>query len=194
MRIQETLLGGAPIRRPVAGRYFVLREAKGEIEVSGKGFQTTVLRAGDVMDMGAQLTTGAHIQIRDLTGLPQNPIVADFTVLEVRPSSSIGDELTVSTEATIEIANNNQALDAVVIAAGERKLIVAANTARKELRLQVASDQPSGVFYGDITVNSGRGGLVEVGMVDYVATQGAVYGFNAGTESVTVYALDLSRI
>lgn len=63
---------------------------------------------------------------------------------------------------------------------------------RKSKRLNIRSDQFNGVSLGaDNTVNDNSGGYLDVGMVDYIDTSGALWAFNAGEQPVLVDVLEL---
>ncbi len=63
---------------------------------------------------------------------------------------------------------------------------------RKSKRLNIRSDQFNGVSLGaDNTVSDSSGGYLDVGMVDYIDTSGALWAFNAGQGSVFVDILEL---
>jgi hypothetical protein len=63
---------------------------------------------------------------------------------------------------------------------------------RKSKRLNIRSDQFNGVSLGgDNTVNDNSGGYLDVGMVDYIDTSGALWAFNAGSQSVLIDVLEL---
>lgn len=63
---------------------------------------------------------------------------------------------------------------------------------RKSKRLNIRSDQFNGVSLGsDNTVNDSSGGYLDVGMVDYIDTSGALWAFNSGSTSVFVDVLEL---
>lgn len=94
---------------------------------------------------------------------------------------------------TIEPANLNTELPEVSVPAGGSMKIADANADRKELRVSIKSTESGGVYLGSATVANNTGGWLEPGMVDYIATEGAVWAYNPGGTAVVVSALDLER-
>lgn len=63
---------------------------------------------------------------------------------------------------------------------------------RKSHRLNIRSDQFNGVSIGgDSSIDNDSGGFLDVGMVDYIDTSGALWAFNGGDEPVFVDVLEL---
>ena len=95
---------------------------------------------------------------------------------------------------TIEPSNTILPKAEVTIAAGATVILAAANANRKELRLGVKSSEANGVYIGNASVGAATpGGYIEEGSVEYVGTEAAVYGYNAGAVSIDVNVLDLER-
>lgn len=95
---------------------------------------------------------------------------------------------------TIEPSNTILPKAEVTIAAGATVILAAANANRKELRLGVKSSEANGVYIGNVSVGAlTPGGYIEEGSVEYVGTEAAVYGYNAGAVSIEVNVLDLER-
>lgn len=96
--------------------------------------------------------------------------------------------------ATFEGANSNTQKPVVVIAANSAAQLVAANANRKSVRLAIDSAQPNGVFLGKADIAINQGGFLDVGMIDYLDTTGALHAYNDSDSPVTVTVLELERI
>ena len=96
--------------------------------------------------------------------------------------------------ATVENANKNTHLATVTVPAGQTALLANGSASRKELRIQVDSEQPGAVFVGGLGLTSENGGLIEVGMVDYIQSEGAFYAHNPNADDVKVRLLSLERV
>lgn len=95
---------------------------------------------------------------------------------------------------TIAPSNTINPKAEVTIGAGATVLLINANVNRKELRIGVKSSEANGVYIGDNTVGAAApGGYVEEGAIEYIATESAVYGYNAGATSIVVNVLELER-
>lgn len=178
-----TLSAGVERSLNVAGSFWHLIKASGEVKL---GF-----------DEGAKITrsqgmagTAKYTRITVLSPINQTVTVS----LGFGQSFDARAAVEAVVNAAVEPSNSNSALPQVTIAAGQTVEIAPANAARKELRIQVKSDQVGGVNIGDANVNATKGGFVEVGMVDYVASEAAMYAHNPNAASVTVNVLDLSRV
>jgi hypothetical protein len=79
----------------------------------------------------------------------------------------------------------------VSCAAGVSTQLFAAG-ARKSVRLNIRAEQFNGVSMGgDSSVTDASGGFLDVGMVDYIDTSGALWAFNNGASSVLIDVLEL---
>ena len=97
-------------------------------------------------------------------------------------------------DATIQNANVNTHLPVVNCAAGVATLIAAANVNRKELRLNIDNEQSGGLFLGGAGILANQGGFLDVGMVDYMETEGALYAYNNNADPVIVNVMSLERV
>lgn len=96
---------------------------------------------------------------------------------------------------TVEPANKITPLAEVTVPANGSAQLAAADATRKELRVGIKSDQPGGVYLGDVNVGAAApGGYLEEGGTDYITTESAVYAYNAGTSDVVVHVVSLERV
>jgi hypothetical protein len=104
--------------------------------------------------------------------------------------------LSATINTSIAPANVNTPLGEVTIGAGATALLSAADATRKEIRIGVKSDNPGGVYIGDSgTGATTPGGYIEIGGVDYVSTEAAIYAYNPHpTDSVVVNLMTLRRV
>ena len=109
-------------------------------------------------------------------------------------SMSVVNDVKVNGEVDALSANENNHLPAVEIAAGETALLATAKVGRKSLRLSIKVDEVGGVYLGKQGVSAGHGGYLDVGMVDYIDTQGALYAQNPNDTAVTIQVLELNRL
>lgn len=189
MRIQETLAGGKKIRRPIFGRYLLVKSANAEIVITGKGLSEVYLGSGESYDLGS---SGNHFIEIENSSLSVNNFVLEVTEQSLRKANS--SELTVNTEATIQIGNDNQHLPKVPVPANSAAQIAPANPLRKSLRVSLKSDAAGYVLLGKSGLTSGNGGSLEEGMVDYIETTGAMFAFNPNAVAVDVYVMEVNRI
>jgi len=116
-----------------------------------------------------------------------------FTVGAVTQSGGTPWNVTLTSEADLKPANENSHLPAVSVATGQTVLLCAANANRREVRLSIKGDQIGGVYLGKLGLLTGQGGWLDVGMVDYLSTQGALYAQNPNDQTVTIQVLELNR-
>lgn len=102
----------------------------------------------------------------------------------------------VTANATLEPANINLQQPTVTVPAGGSIKLADADSARKALRVAIASSEPDGVFMGDADVeaDADTGGWIEPGMVDYLETEAEIWAYNPGAADVDVYVLALRRV
>lgn len=189
MRIQETLAGGKKIRRPISGRYLLVKAATAEIIITGQGLGEVFLGSGESYDLGS---SGSHFIEIENSSAASNTFLLEVTEQSLRKANS--NELTVNTEATIQIGNDNQHLPKVSIPANSAAQIAGANPLRKSLRVSLKSDAAGYVLLGKSGLTAGNGGSLEEGMVDYVETTGAMFAFNPNAVAVDVYVMEVNRI
>jgi len=113
-------------------------------------------------------------------------------------SGSIFDSranISATLNTTIAPANINEALGSITVNAGSAIKLVSANADRKELRIGIKSDNDEGLYFGDINIGvTKQGGFIEVGGVEYVTSEGAIYAYNPSASDVTVNLLDMRRV
>jgi hypothetical protein len=81
----------------------------------------------------------------------------------------------------------------VTCIAGQATLIAPADVNRKELRVNVDSEQPKGVFIGGAGIGANQGGYIDIGTTDYIPTKGALYAYVSGV-NVDVNLLSLGNV
>jgi hypothetical protein len=162
-------------------------------------FDTPVDDVYFTLDGGQELKRGAGQQIADsdptgFTRLDVRSAVAQtvrFTVSDV-PQDDSRSNVSVAVTATVAGATALDALPLIAIAAGSSQELAAGNPDRVELRVALASDSPSHVWLGVSGSGDEEGGLLEPGVVDYIATTAAVFAYNPHpTDTVYVSVLDM---
>jgi len=191
MRIEVTLPPLGRIKRSISGRYVIVRQADGEIEISSPGskIEPVIMENGDYHDLGSDLR--GPFEVVNMT-TSNNTVVIDVNARPVVRGNS--QNLSLNTTTTVENSNNNIALPEVSVGAGLKVQIAAANGNRKELRVSIKSDQVGGVYLGGNTAADGVGGYLEEGVTDYIETEGALYAYNPNTSAVVVNMMDLERL
>lgn len=169
--------------------------------LSGVDF-IAVITAPDVLEIKiAQSDYSEYSQGDVLRGSNfQKIFLRSATTQAIRLKAGVGDfstkpPVSVGTVNSVqEPSNTLDPMAEVTLLTGQTKLLAAASVARKELRMGVKSSEANGVYFGDASVGVATpGGYIEEGTVDYVAMEGAVYGYNAGAVSITVNVLSLER-
>lgn len=184
MSVTLTLAAGIPQKIGVSGDYFHVLTAP---------VTDLLARFDDSRQMPAYEGVGVRVyyesvELESATGQTIVVLVGFGSVFDGRATANL------NVNATQEPANSLDDLAAVTVGAGATVQIAAANINRKELRVAIASDEPGGVWLGAAGVGANEGGWIEPGMVDYVATESAVYARNPGASDVVVSVLDLERI
>lgn len=151
------------------------------------------------LDGGQELERGAGQEIADadpagFTRISVRSTVAQtirFVVSEVSQADS-RTEVAVTATATVLGGSVLDAPSMVEVTAGDTVEIVAGNPDRVELRVALGSSEPGPVWLGPAGVGDEEGGLLEPGVVDYIATTAAVFAHNPhATDSVFVSVLEL---
>jgi hypothetical protein len=151
------------------------------------------------LDGGQELQRGAGQQIADsdptgFTRLDVRSAVAQtvrFTVSDV-PQDDSRSNVALSVTANVTGATALDALPLVAVPALSAQEIAAGNPDRVELRVALASDSPSHLWLGVSGSGDEEGGLLEPGIVDYIATTAAVFAYNPHpTDTVYVSVLDM---
>ena len=191
MRIEVTLPPFGRIKRSISGRFVIVRQADGEIEISSPGskIEPVILENGDNHDLGSDLK--GPFEVVNMTS-SNNTVIMDVNARPVVRGNS--QNVSVNTTTTLENSNNNKALAEVSVGAGLTVQIAAANANRKELRVSIKSNQVGGVYLGGATAAAGVGGFLEEGVTDYIETEGALYAHNPNASAVIVNMMDLERL
>lgn len=190
MKIRETLSGSTPIRRPVTGRYIVVKSADAEINVRGVGIEDVYLGAGEQYDLGEYFSSKEIYIQSTISG--SNNFEIEVTRFPLVKSNQ--NNMTVNTTAVVENGNDNQHLPKVSVAAGASVAICTANTDRKFLRIALLSDAAGYVIMGKSGVDATGGGTLEPGMIDYIETTGALWVFNPQAVAVDVWIMEVNKI
>ncbi|MGB1907240.1 MAG: hypothetical protein ACPHN3_07890 [Spongiibacter sp.] len=175
----------------VQGRFLLIRAASAPIDISAPGLGVLRLEEGDSYQF-SQEVVNLRLQITN----PQ-AVSVSWEIEVSNDEIKVGKQaVSVSTTSIIQGANSVTNIGEVTITAGQNALLIAAaaaNTART-LRLSIKSDEASGVYIGAAGIVSGQGGYLDIGMVDYVDCEAALYAFNPhSTDPVTVQVLPFER-
>lgn len=190
MRIEESLGGGQQIKRDISGRYITVKAAQAEIIVSGKNIEPVHIGQAETYDLGERFNN-KEIHIKN-SGNAINAFVMEVTQYQLTKSNEAN--FSVTTTATVENGNDNSHLPKVTLAAGSSAVLAAANGSRKYLRVALPSDAAGSITLGKSGVNAASGGLLEIGMVDYLETGGALWAHNDNAESVDVYVMEVNKL
>lgn len=190
MRIEETLTGTVPIKRPVSGRYLTLKSADAELCIHGLGIDEVFLGAGESYDMG-ELYMARTLTIKN-TISGANSFVLEVTQNSLRKANQTA--MTVNTTAVVENGDDNQHLTKVTVPAGLSAAVAVANSSRKSLRVSLLSGAAGFVLMGKSGVSATSGGSLEPGMVDYIDTRGALWVFNPNAVDVDVYVMEINKL
>lgn len=175
-----------------------------EIHATGKYVRVLDTPSADVffsLDAGSELQRGAGQQIADsdpagFTRVRVRTPVAQtvrFTVADV-PQDDSRSNVALTVSATVAGATAVQAPPVVTVPPLASMPLVAANPDRIELRLALSAAAASHVWLGPLGVADEEGGLLEPGMIDYQATDAALYAYNPhATLSVDVSVMELER-
>jgi len=181
---------GSTIKDTVQGRYLLVREASADIEIKAPGMGVIRLQEGDSYQFSDL--------VQDLPIEVVNPnAVAVTWRLEVtnREIKQGRQEVQVNTTSIIQGANSVTNVGERTIPAGSNALIIAAAAAdtSRTLRLSIKSEEAGGVYLGAAGIAGGQGGYLDVGMVDYVDCEAALYAYNPNSEDVVVQVLPFER-
>lgn len=186
---REAQAAGTTIKDAATGRYLLVREATGDIELTAPGLGMITLKEGDSYKF-ADVVTDLRMQITN----PNATAVTwqiEISNDEIKPGKQ---SVQVSTTSIIQGANSVTNVAEVVVPAGSNALLIAAaaDTSRT-LRLSIKSDEVGGVYLGAAGIAAGQGGYLEAGVVDYVDCEAALYAFNPNASPVTVQVLPFER-
>lgn len=175
--------GVAPVRQLAKGSHFHILKATTDVTLKFDE-QTSFTRG---QGQGGDLPRG-FTEVWLSSAAPQWVTIAlgDGRVRD--NTSSINNP---NINATIENSNVNTHLPVVTCVAGQATLIAAANINRKELRLNINSEQFGGLFLGGSGILANQGGFLDVGQTDYISTKGALYAFNDNADNIKVNVMSL---
>lgn len=145
----------------------------------------------------AELKVAAGQGVNDLDGFKRLAVrSAVAQTVRLRVSDTVQEDnainVQVSASATVQGGTVVNAPALIEVTAGNTILLAAGNPDRIELRLAIASDEPGPVWLGPAAVAANQGGLLEPGMIDYIATTAALHAHNPHpTDSVFVSVLEL---
>jgi len=186
LRDHKVYLNGVhPVRLNAKGEHFHVLEASSKVKLDFDGR----VQYERIQGQGGDVPRGYN-EVWLSSKVPQHVVVA-LGYGRVRDNTAAVNVANV--EASIESANINNHIDSVDIAPNQTALLAHASVNRKELRVQVDSEQPSGVFVGGSGIANEQGALIEVGMVDYIQSKGAFYAHNPFSQNVKVRLLSLER-
>ncbi len=174
----------------------------GTMFVSQKGRHVRVLEAPTAavfigLDDNAEVKVAGGQGVNDLDGFKKLAVrsaVAQTVRLRVSETLQEDNAVNVAVNATATVQGGTvvNAPALVEVPPLTSELLIAGNADRIELRVALASDEASHVWLGPLGVADEEGGLLEPGVVDYIATTAAVYAYNPhATQSVWVSVLEL---
>lgn len=187
---REAQAAGTTIKDAATGRFLLVREATGDIELTAPGLGMITLQEGDSYQFSEEIT--------DLRMQIHNPNASAVTWQieisndEIKPGKQ---SVQVNTTSIIQGANSVTNVAEVTVPAGSNALLIAAAAAdtSRTLRLSIKSDEAGGVYLGAAGIAAGQGGYLEAGVVDYVDCEAALYAYNPNSEAVTVQVLPFER-
>jgi len=197
--IEITLNAGEKFPVTATAKYLIVREVGQQVWLNMRNSAEVVIQSSDVVELGSvnditliNKSTTAQVvkfQISPFkidVGASKNTIKA----IEERVEVHFDEAFTVGSVQVLS-ATTNTHQSRVPCLSGQATKLFDAGT-RKSCRINIRSDQFNGVSLGgDNTVNDSNGGYLDVGMVDYIDTSGALWAFNNGDSSVFVDVLEL---
>jgi hypothetical protein len=207
--IEITLKAGEKFPVAATARYFVVRSVGDNVSLSVRNSADVELQNSDVIDLGAtndislvNKSTIAQVVKFQLSpfkidiGASKNSIksIEDIVQVHFDEAFTIGavnqnGEWNIHTKASSNTAHKAR----VNCIAGQATLLIAANE-RKSVRLNIRADQFAGITLGNAaTVTDSSGGYLDVGMVDYLETDGALYAFVVSGNDVLVDVLEFLK-
>jgi len=178
---------GQVIEFDIEGDSFHIVTAPSEVKVTLGTNETEITR---YQGMGGQSPKPyTSVKIRSLVA---QDIIISLGYGGVSDSRS---NLTATISTSIAPANLNTPLALVTILPLTRALLATSKASRKELRIGVASTNTTHIHFGDVTVDATNGGIIEVGGIDYVSSEGAIYAYNPhAVDSVIVNLVSMERL
>ena len=196
----------------VEGRYLEVRSATGEIEISGNGLAVMRLSSGEQVD----LHDIEKIKVRNVSGsanivdlqtfshLKVGNSVTDVAITNIPSIQRIEEAIQVTAQATVENGTMHVILGTTIadspdisINAKSKKLLLAANSDRKAVLIQVISSKKTQLRIGGVSVTAGRGAVV-AGSINAIGsmpieTSGAIYAFNESSEQAKVAIVEILK-
>lgn len=206
--IEIPLKAGESFPVQATARYFIVRSVGDGVFLSIRNSEDVQLQNSDVIDLisinelsivnkssSEQSIKFQHSPFKIEVGASKNSIksIEEIVTVQMDKDVNIGavaqeGEWLVKTDSA---ANINTHKSRVLCLKGQATKLCDAGQ-RKNIRLNIRADQFSGVSLGgDNTVNDNSGGYLDVGMVDYIDTKGALWAFNASDSDVLVDVLEL---
>lgn len=179
------LSGGGTQEFQSAGRYIRVRESTSPVYLTIDGSREIVRNKGEQIDVGKN---SYRVRIRSAVAQSVSLTSSDT------PQDDNRNAVSLTVSATVAGGNDNQHLGRVLIPAGLSAKIADSNANRKTLRVNLASDEPSFITLGKSGVSGGSGGLLEQGMVDYLETQGELWGYNPSASNVFIYVMEINKL
>ena len=176
--------------RPVGigqGRWLVIRSAENYIFLKSDNKEAIRVQEGDRVNL-SELRNVQFENPHDAN----NQLVYQLSPVEI--TNQALPPVTFTGQMVEQPGNDNTHKPKVTIAAGQTALLCAANAARKEVRIALPSDAAGFINMGKLGVLADQGGLLEPGMVDYIATEGALYAHNPNADSVDVWVMEINRV
>jgi hypothetical protein len=179
--------GGEELPVLTTGRYLRIREATSPIYITINGGGEIKREKGEQIDLGDKYSQ-LRLGIRSIVAQSVSLVSAENSQSDNR------NTVTVNASATVESGNDNQHLPKVSIPANSSAQLAAANAARKSLRVSLLSSALTYICLGKSGIGAAQGGTLEEGMVDYIDTTGALFGYNPSAAAVDVYVMEINKI
>lgn len=215
--IEITLKAGEKFPVAATSKYLIIRSAGEQIWLSMRNSAEVAIESSDVIELSgvgditlinkstspqsvkfqiSPFKIDAKVQtvsVKSIEEIVKVEMDKDVNIGAVTQSESIPWLMSLTNESDFKPANDNAHLPQVEVSSGQTALLCAANVNRKEVRLSIKGDQIGGVYLGKLGLLTGQGGWLDVGMVDYLSTQGALYAHNPNDQAVTIQILELNR-
>ena len=94
----------------------------------------------------------------------------------------------------LAFGDENTSLPRVIIPPNTSAQIAGVNNTRRYLRVTLPSDAAGNITMGGAAVSENSGGLLEIGITEYLQTQAALFAHNPNAEAVTVYAMEVNKL
>ncbi|CAA0081353.1 Uncharacterised protein [Zhongshania aliphaticivorans] len=181
---------GASKKFSIQGRFILIRSATLPIDISANGIGVIRLKENDSYQFSTTVEN-LDIQINNANG-----VAVDYEIEATNEEIRVGSQsVNVNTTSIIQGANSVTNIGEVTVPAGSNQILIAAAGAStsRTLRLSIKSDEAGGVYLGAASIAAGQGGYLDIGMVDYVDCEAALYAFNPNGDDVVVQVLPFER-